>query len=178
MGVTVGGLLAVGGSITGVALAGSGGTPAGPTGQAAVLNAALSTAGSPSPSSSGSATPEGKRRLPLGRLRGIGGIHGEFTFKTKTGTRTLAFERGVIQSVGGGDIVVRASDGTTWTWEFVNSTVVRDSGKPAQRSALADGQTVFTGGPVAAGARDARLIVIRTAAGGSATSPAPSASGS
>jgi hypothetical protein len=159
-----------------VALAGTGGTQAGATGQAAVLNAALSSAGSPSPS--GSAAPDGKRRIPLGRLRALGGIHGEFTFRTKTGTRTLAFERGVIQSASGGGIVVRAPDGTTWTWEFVSSTVVRDNGKPAQQSSLADGQTVFTGGPVTGSTRDARLVVIKTAAGGSATPPAPSASAS
>ncbi len=42
--------------------------------------------------------------------------------------RTLAFERGVIQSVSGSDIVVRAVDGTTWSWNLVSDTVVREDG--------------------------------------------------
>jgi len=114
-------------------------------------------------------------RLRVARL--IGGIDGQFTFRTKTGTRTLAYERGVIQSVtSGSNIVVRASDGTTWTWDLVSNTVVREKGAKTAESTLAQGQQVWVGGQVTSGAKDARLIVIRPAA---APSPAPpSGSGS
>ncbi len=46
------------------------------------------------------------------------GIDGQFTFRTAHGIRTLAFERGTVQSVSSSAIVVQASDGTTWTWDL------------------------------------------------------------
>jgi hypothetical protein len=107
------------------------------------------------------------------------GIDGQFTFRTKQGTlRTLAFERGVIQSVSGSTIVVRAVNGLTETWHLVGSTVVREHGKKTAASALTSGEPVWVGGPVLSGARDARLIVIRPPAVSSTAKPAPSASGS
>ncbi len=111
-------------------------------------------------------------RHALLRVRALGGIHGQFTFETKTGTRTLAYERGAIQSVSGIDVVVRAKDGTTWTWVLGSSTVIRENGKRVTASALSDGENVFAGGPVVSGTYDARLIVIRASSG----SPSPSAS--
>jgi len=103
-------------------------------------------------------------------------MYGSFTYRTKTaGDRTLAYERGTIESVTGSDVVVQASDGTTMTWLLETDTVVRDHGK-SSASALADGQLVFVGGPVASGAKDARLIVIRT--GNSAKATPSRASGS
>ncbi|HEX9543363.1 MAG TPA: hypothetical protein VGA04_35040 [Streptosporangiaceae bacterium] len=114
-------------------------------------------------------------RLRIARL--LGGIDGQFTFRTKTGFRTLAYERGVIETVtSGSDIVVRASDGTTWTWKLVSNTVVREKGAKTAESALAPGQAVWVGGPVTSVAKDARLIVIRPPA--STSSPTPSGSGS
>jgi hypothetical protein len=109
------------------------------------------------------------------------GIEGQFTFPTAHhGLRTLAFERGTVQSVTSSAIVVQASDGTTWTWSLAGNTVVRENGAKTQRSALATGQPVWVGGPVVSGAKDARLIVIRPPSPGSLASPAPSppASGS
>jgi hypothetical protein len=108
------------------------------------------------------------------------GIDGQFTFRTAHGIRTLAFERGTVQSVSSSAIVVQASDGTTWTWDLAANTVVRENGAKTQRSALATGQPVWVGGPVVSGAKNARLIVIRPPSPGSRTSPAPSppASGS
>jgi len=105
----------------------------------------------------------------LRRLRVLAGIHGQFTFETKTGPRTLAFERGVVESVSSAAISVRAQDGTTWTWDLVGNTVVRENGRRAAKTALSAGQKVFAGGPVSGGANDAALIVIR---------PASSAAGS
>ena len=50
------------------------------------------------------------------------GVDGQFTVQTRNGAKTLAFERGVIQSVSAGkSITVKASDGTTWTWGLVSS---------------------------------------------------------
>jgi hypothetical protein len=104
---------------------------------------------------------KGVRRLV--RLRLLGGLYGQFTYETKQGARTLAFERGTITSVGSGDVVVRASDGTTQTWTLTSTSVVRENGTKEAESTLAQGQTVFVGGPVTGATRDARLIVIRKA---------------
>ena len=105
------------------------------------------------------------------------GIDGQLTFRGKGGTlRTVAFERGIVQSASGGTIVVHAADGTTWTWDLVSSTVVRESGQKTTTSALTTGEPVWVGGPVVSGARDARLIVIRPPSGSSASaSPTPPA---
>jgi hypothetical protein len=105
----------------------------------------------------------------LARLRRLGGMYGQFTYETKQGARTLAFERGTISSVASGDGEVRAHDGTTWIWDLTGTSVVRDDGKRTTESALAAGQQVFAGGPVTGGTRDARLIVITKASSGTAS---------
>jgi hypothetical protein len=156
-----------GGSTPAAASADSGATGAsGASGlsqaQGAALNSALSTA-----SSTSAAVSLPRVRAALARLRALGGVEGEFTFHNGTGYHTLAFERGTIQSVSGTDVVVRSPDGTTWTWLIVSDTVVRQSGSKTTTSALAAGQTVFAGGPVVSGAKDARLIVIRPGGSGS-----------
>jgi hypothetical protein len=90
------------------------------------------------------------------------GIEGQFTIQTRQGTKTLAYERGVVQSVQAGkSIVVKASDGTTWTWDLVAATVVRDRQGKVSESTLAAGAPVWVGGPVIQGVKDARLIVLR-----------------
>jgi hypothetical protein len=159
----------------------------GPTGQAAVLNDALTTAttptttpsGSSGTTASGAATQTRHVRDALARLRRLGGIDGQFTFETKAGPKTLAFERGTIQSVSGQDVVVRAKDGTTWNWTLVSDSVVRQDGTKATSSALSAGELVFVGGPVVSGSHDARLIVIRnpqksSSSPSSSSSPPPS----
>ncbi len=115
-------------------------------------------------------------RNRLVRLRALGGMHGQFTFKTKSGTRTIAFARGVVESTSTGQLVVRSADSTTWAWNLVGNTVLRERGKVVARTALADGQQVFVGGPIVSGANDARLIVIRPA--GSSTGGSASTGGS
>jgi hypothetical protein len=214
VGITAAALLAGGGLIAGVTLAGSGPATPGPTGQAAALNATLSSADSPTVSSApasaglgssltatnstaGSTAASAQRcakeaaavraaghpraanviaahcrglRLRIARL--IGGIDGQFMFKTKTGFRTLAYERGVIETVNtGSSIVVQAADGTTWTWDLVSNTVVRENGAKTAETVLATGQAVWVGGPVNSGTKDARLIVIRPPASSSPASP-------
>jgi hypothetical protein len=175
-GITLAGFLAGGG----IALAASGGSnPAAASGasggsgitqvQGTTLNSELNLA------SSASSVSLPRIRAALARLRALGGVEGEFTFHNSTGFHTLAFERGTIQSVSGNDVVVRSPDGTTWTWLIVSDTVVRQNGSKTTTSALAAGRTVFAGGPVASGAKDARLIVIRP--GGSGSSSSSSVSG-
>ena len=100
----------------------------------------------------------------LARLRRLGGMYGQFTFQTKTGARTLAFERGTIESVSGNNVVVRARNGMTEAWTLSSDSIVRKHGKAVTDSALAPGELVFTGGPVTGSAHDIRLIVIRKAA--------------
>jgi hypothetical protein len=158
----------------------------GPTGQAAVLNDALTTASTPgttasngsSSSTTAGATTTQVRHLrdAVARLRRLGGIDGQFTFETKTGAKTLAFERGTIQSVAGQDVVVKAKDGTTWNWTLVTDSVVRQDGTKTTTSSLAAGDLVFVAGPVVSGSHDARLIVIRDPQKSSGSGTTPSAS--
>ena len=91
------------------------------------------------------------------------GVDGQFSFRTRSGAiRTLAYERGVIESVNSGSsIVVKAADGTIWSWDLVSNTVVRDLSGKISKSALAVGQPVWVGGRVVSGAKDARLIFVR-----------------
>lgn len=155
VGAAVFGLLA-GGGITWAAVSG-GGAPAssGSSARAAALNTALTDA------AGDRADSPARVRWALGRLRHLGGVDGTATFHNKTGFHTLSFERGTIQSVSGSDVVIKAADGTTWTWHVVSDTVVRKNGAKATTSALSAGETVFAGGPVVSGARDARVIIIR-----------------
>ena len=160
----------VGGGITLAAV--SGGTPpsSASSTQAAALNTALSdAAGNP-------AVPPARVRWALGRLRHLGGVDGTVTFHNQTGFHTLAFERGTIQSVSGSDVVIKAADGTIWTWHIVSDTVVRKNGGKTTMSALSAGQTVFAGGPVVSGTRDVRLIVIRPDGAPGSSGPAGSQS--
>jgi hypothetical protein len=99
----------------------------------------------------------------LMRLAHIGGEHGEVTFQGKSGGKTIAFERGTIQSVSSSAMTVVANDGTTWTWDFTSSTVVREAHQKVTSAKLSTGDVVLVGGPVVRGARDARLIRIRDA---------------
>jgi hypothetical protein len=104
----------------------------------------------------------GLARHPVFAFFLLRGIDGQFTVQTRQGTKTLAYERGVIQSIQAGkSIVVKASDGTTWTWDLVSTTVVRDRQGKVSESTLADGAPVWVGGPVVQGVKDARLIVLR-----------------
>ena len=130
-GITLAGFLAGGG----IALALSGGsTPAaagssstgtpstGSSAEAATLNSVLDTASTTTAAS----TP--RIRWALGRLRALGGVDGQFTYHNASGYHTLAFERGTIQSVNSADLVVKAPDGTVWTWDIVSDTVTRHNG--------------------------------------------------
>jgi hypothetical protein len=164
--VTLAGFLAGGGIA--LAMTAGAGTSTGTGGQGSqeaetlnsVLGAAASTATVPAP----------RVRWALGRLRALGGVEGQVTFHDKTGFHTLAFERGTIQSVSDGDVVIKSPDGTIWTWLIVKDTVVRKNGVKTTASALSQGETVLAAGPVTGGNKDARLIVIRTGSESAQTS--------
>src|SRR5580692_110067 len=140
---------AVSGSSPNLTPAASSALSSGPTGQAAVLNGVLADAASATPTASTPATKAAAvRRLgrALVRLRLLGGIHGEFTFETTDGARTLAFERGTVLAVDGSDVTVRATDGTTCTWVLTSASIVRENGSRTSASNVADNQLVFVAG--------------------------------
>jgi len=90
-----------------------------------------------------------------------GAEYGQVTFKAKNGTKTVAFEQGVVQSTASGSFTLKAGDGTTWTWDVVKNTVTLLGRKLVSATKLAQGQRVFVAGTVVGGADDARLIIIR-----------------
>jgi hypothetical protein len=133
----------------------------------ATLTAAGTSASASTQASASTATRKVSRFGRVARLRALGGLYGQFTVETKTGVRTLAFERGTITSVSGNDVVIRAHNGMTEAWTLTSKSVVREGGKRTRDSALSTGELVFAGGPVSGGAHDIRLIVIRKAASSS-----------
>jgi hypothetical protein len=76
----------------------------------------------------------------------------------------------------GSNLVVKAANGTTWTWQYESATAVRQGGQKVSRSNLSTGQHVLVAGPVTSGNRDARVIIIAPAKS-STPAPAPSSSG-
>jgi hypothetical protein len=189
-GLAAAAVLAGGGAVAGIDLAGSG-SPAG--GQAAVLSAALNGASSAAPgtsalsgatlsgapssgatssgatssgaTSSGDASSGYAAGARAGRaavaLRRLRGLHGEFTVRNGTGGfREIAFERGAITAVSSKTVTVRAADGTTWTWTLMSNTVVRKDRARSSAANLAAGDPVFVGGPEQGQVRGARLIIV------------------
>jgi len=105
-------------------------------------------------------------------------MYGQVAYHGRAGTVTLAFERGTVESADGGHLVIRAADGTTWTWNLAGNAVVRKHGATAPSSALSGGARVFVAGAVSGGSKQARLVVVRVAnrssAGSSSQVPASS----
>jgi hypothetical protein len=104
----------------------------------------------------------GSCRGPLLAL-GQAGLHGQITYKARTGFRTVAFERGTLESVSGSTLTVRAADGTTWTWHLVANSAITERAQQVPASKLARGEQVLVAGPVVSSANDARLVRIRPA---------------
>jgi hypothetical protein len=172
-------LLAAGGTVGGLRLAGSatagsGSVPANGA-KAVALNDALSSAAAPAGASgcrrAASSPPTGRhsgaRHCGRALLRLVRGMYGEVAFHGAAGTVTLAFERGTVQSAAGGHLVVRAASGMTWTWNLAAGTVIGSRGGTRPASTLASGTRVFVAGPVSGGARDARLVIVRAGNGSS-----------
>lgn len=166
-------LIGVGGALAGAALSSA---SSGSSATAATLNSAMSSTTGPA-----ATTPAAKahRAAALARLRRLGGMYGQASFRGKDGsTRTLAFERGTVTSASGG-LVVKAANGTTFTWNYVSDTTVRQAGQKVSRSDLATGEHVLVAGPVSSGSRDARVIIVakpKASGSGSTPSAAPSSS--
>jgi hypothetical protein len=105
----------------------------------------------------------GAAKARLGRLALLArrAMHGQITVATKNGPKTIAFERGTVQSVSGNSVVVKAADGVTWTWQVGSETRVFRDGTNGGVAALAAGQRVAVGGLVSGATDQARRIVIR-----------------
>jgi hypothetical protein len=101
---------------------------------------------------------------PLLRLVAGGAIYGQITLRAKDGgSKVVAFERGTVKSVSGSSVLVTAANGTTWTWNLMAGTVVRENGQQVAAGMLSAGDQVLVAGQVVAGTNDARLIRIRPA---------------
>jgi hypothetical protein len=60
------------------------------------------------------------------RVPGPAAMYGQVTFQTKDGrTETAVFERGVIQSLSGDSLVVKAANGQTQTWQLSSDSQIR-----------------------------------------------------
>ncbi|HEY1920701.1 MAG TPA: hypothetical protein VGH27_34455 [Streptosporangiaceae bacterium] len=183
-GVAAAVLLAAGGTLIGLHLTSHGGTatPTANTATASALNGELTALSSPacshtkgsgsstsssSTSASSTSASKGACRSRAHLLRLIHGMYGQVAFNTTSGTQTLAFERGTIQSVSNGQLVVKAKNGTTWTWTVDSSSVIKQNSKTASSTALFNGDKVFVAGPESGSTKDARAILIHTASSGS-----------
>jgi hypothetical protein len=106
-------------------------------------------------------------------------MYGQVSFATKSGgTETLTFERGTVVSDSSSTLVVKARNGTEWTWDVASSSLVRESGKPVSSSDLVAGAKVFVGGQVIGSTKDARLVVIHAKRASGSSSSSGSSSGS
>ena len=170
-GIAAAALLAAGGTLIGLHLTshGSTATPTANTATATALNSELSALNSPacshtkgSGSTSASSAAKGACRSRAHLLRLIHGMYGQVAFNTTSGTQTLAFERGTIQSVSNGQLTVKAKNGTTWTWTVDSSSVIKQNSKTASSTAPFNGDKVFVAGPVSGSTKDARVILIHT----------------
>jgi hypothetical protein len=94
---------------------------------------------------------------PLLRLALVGGEHGTVTFNSKSGPVTAVFERGTVESDSDSVLTVTALDGTTWSWDIVSNTEVRQDG---QAATVGTGDQVFVVGTQSSGVNSARLVRI------------------
>lgn len=133
------------------------------------------TTGSSSSSNASSAGTSGSNQPARARcrvhrlhvLRLIRGMYGQVSYNTPSGTRTLAFERGTIQSVSNGQLSVKAKNGTTWTWAVASSSVIRENSKSASSTDLLNGDSVFVAGQVSGSTKDARVVIVHPRTGSS-----------
>jgi hypothetical protein len=173
VGLVMAALIGAGGTLAGSALSSA---SSGSSATAATLNAALSSTTSPAATTP---APKARRATALVRLRRLGGMYGQVSLRGKDGsTRTLAFERGTVTSASG-DLVVKAANGTTWTWTYGSDTAVRRAGQKVSRSDLTSGEHVLVAGQVTSGTRDARVVIVAGAkASGPGSTPSASPSSS
>jgi hypothetical protein len=97
-------------------------------------------------------------------IPGPAAMYGQVTFQARDGkTETAVFERGVIQSLSGNSLVVKAANGQTQTWQLSSDSQIRTAAifgvalpRPAQ---------VRTGRAIARNAGVARRVTISLGAG-------------
>jgi hypothetical protein len=178
-------LLAAGGAVAGLKLS-AGSAPTNAPDAVALNHALGSAAGAGRAGHCGQAAPGsaagGRARAGHCRrehlLRLVKGMYGQVAYHGRAGTITLAFERGTVESAGGGHLAVRAADGTTWTWDLAGNALVREHGTTAPAGAVSRGARVFVAGAVSGGTKQARLVLVRMAnrssAGSSSRPPASS----
>lgn len=87
-------------------------------------------------------------------------MHGQVTVATKNGPKTIAFERGTVQSVSGASVVVKAADGVIVTWQVGSDARVFLRGHRVGATALTSGQRVAVIGLVTGGTDQARRVMI------------------
>jgi len=83
-------------------------------------------------------------------VAGPAAMYGQVTFQARDGkTETAVFERGVIQSLSGNSLVVKAADGQTQTWQLSSGSQIRAAAifgvalpRPAQVRAGKNAQVV------------------------------------
>jgi len=93
-------------------------------------------------------------------------MRGRVTIASKDGPKTIAFERGTVQSVSGSSIVIKAGDSVTLTWQVGSDARVYRGGQQVSADALATGQHVAVLGVVTGGTNQARRIFIGDHAAG------------
>jgi hypothetical protein len=164
-----------GGTLAGLELTGGSSAPPANAAQAVALNSAIgyttgcsiSSVSNNSGSAAIKADEANLRRCLHSHLRLVTGMYGEIAYHTTSGTETLAFERGVVQSTTGGQLTIQAQNGTTWTWDVGGSPIIRKSGKAATVAILQTGMKVFVGGLDDGSSKDAKLILIQAGKSGS-----------
>jgi hypothetical protein len=125
---------------------------------------------SPAPAASGNASDAqaGGKRGRLGRHPRLRAylrkhtLHGDVTVQTKNGPRTIAVQRGTVESVSSDSIRVKSSDGFVLTWHLGKNTKVRQNKQAAELSALKANEEIGVAGGQQGNVDNARLIVIVT----------------
>jgi hypothetical protein len=127
-------ILAIGGALVlaatigaGAVFATSGGSPA--AGSATALLATATAAPSTTP-----ATGPAARVVLRGIVRRT--VSADLTLKTKTGFRTIRYERGQVTSVGTASVTVKTADGVSTTFAVTAQTRLRAAGKAITLSQL------------------------------------------
>lgn len=87
-------------------------------------------------------------------------MHGQFTIQSKGGPKTIAFERGTVESVSGSSVVIKAADGVTMTWQLGSDARIYRDWHKVSADALAAGQQVAVMGLVTGGSDQARRVLI------------------
>ncbi|GII79795.1 hypothetical protein Sru01_47770 [Sphaerisporangium rufum] len=150
----VAGALTVG-ALGGVAVA----RQSGPS--AAVPYELLSAAESGDVLSAGADKPGDRAGLRIPLRRGLVGVHGEATVRTRGGGFAAhAWQRGAVTAASATSVTVKSADGLSWTWTVNADTKIRKNGAKSTSAAVATGDKVFVVGRLGGETRTAQLVVV------------------